>query len=139
MAGLALAAMLEVSLLGAGGDELSAALERSANSGRPTVALLGATWCPGCRVMKDRVLPEVSRAGGLKNVEFVYIDVDAERALAGQLLKGSSIPQMVRFEPTSQGWNREYLTGAHNAQKVSEFISGQPASPLKLSSWFKLP
>jgi hypothetical protein len=84
--------------------------------------------------MKNSTLPEVAKAGGLKNAEYVYVDVDHEPELAGRLIRGNSIPQLHRFQKTKEGWDSRHLVGAQDARKVAGFIEGK-AAPVRLSSW----
>jgi hypothetical protein len=90
--------------------------------------------------MKDQVLPKVDRAGGMRDVEFVYVDVDHEPALAKRLLQGGSIPQLVRFDRTQDGWKPSYLIGAHQPERVSAFLSVESDKPkMRYSSYHHQP
>ena len=59
-------------------DDYTRAYNKSLASGRLLVVLLGARWCPACQEMKDSILPQVTKAGGLNNVEFAYVDFDRQ-------------------------------------------------------------
>lgn len=114
------------------------AFKRSAKTGRPLVVLLGAEWCPACHVMKNKTLPEVAKAGKLKDVEFAYVDVDREPKLAGVLARGDSIPQLIRLDKTDKGWKAEILVGAQSAKTVTSFVEVRPGkSLLRLSGYRK--
>jgi thioredoxin-like negative regulator of GroEL len=130
MTSLAIAAVVQASLLAATPtatpSDYSRAYQQSLTTGRPLVVLIGADWCPGCVVMKNRTIPEVARAGGLANVEFAYVDVDRQRKLAGQLARGQSIPQLIRFCPSERGWQSQVLTGAHPVEEVARFVKACP-------------
>ena len=87
-------------------------------------------------------MPEVAKAGGLRDVEFVYVDIDRHPELANQLSRSESIPQLLRFTPTRDGWQSGLLTGAHSPKKVASFIdagivrTASVAKPAgRLSSW----
>ncbi len=99
------------------------ALDRMTKTGQPLVVLVGADGCPACRQMKTAVSPEVRRRGGFENVVYVEINSDREPALAGKLLRGSAIPQLVMYRKTQDGWKSERLTGSQNAADVEQFIS----------------
>ncbi|NLY02922.1 MAG: thioredoxin family protein [Rhodopirellula sp.] len=139
MTTLVLTAVLQTSLMAAPEQGYMEALSRSMASGRALVVLVGADWCPGCVKMHGRILPEVGRKGGLDRVELAYVDVDREPQLAQQLMRGGSIPQLVRFEKTDSGWRSEVLTGAQSPDRVAAFINGEPepqrSFPGVLSSW----
>jgi len=128
MMSLAVAAVMQTALLGAPAeDAATAAYNRSMESGRPLVLLFGADWCPACKVMKDKTLPEVARRGGMRGVEFAYVDVDKQPEVARRFLRGNSIPQMVRFDRTDEGWQPTYMIGAHKTERVERFLAVQPA------------
>jgi thiol-disulfide isomerase/thioredoxin len=142
MTSLTLAVVLQTAMLGGQNEQYMAAYARSVEAGRPLVVLLGADWCPGCRVMKGKVMPEVAKTGGLQGVEYVYVDIDRQRELGSRLSRAESIPQLICFIPTPDGWRRGMLTGAQSPQKVVAFLNagrsqmaaaGDAAS--RLSSW----
>ncbi len=125
MTSLTMSIVLQAAVLGGSGQDqqYADAYQRSLRSGRPLVVLLGADWCPGCRVMKGRVMPEVAKEGGLRDVEYVYVDIDRQPELGDQLSRSNSIPQLLRFTPTRDGWQSGLLTGAHSPQTVASFIN----------------
>lgn len=134
---LAMAAVLQTLLLGTSPrDAAQEAYARSAESGRPLVFLFGADWCPACRVMKDRTLPEVDRQGGMRGLEFAYIDIDARPEFSRRYLRGNSVPQLVRFERDGERWKARYLIGAHSAERVAQFLGAdRNESPARYSSY----
>ena len=95
---------LQVAVLGASNEDYIAAYARTVQTGRPLVVLLGADWCPGCRVMKGKVMPEVAKSGGLEGVEYVYVDIDRQQELGRKLSRAEAIPQLICFIRTPQGW-----------------------------------
>ena len=103
-------------------EQFDLAYQRSFTTGRPLVVLLGAQWCPGCQVMQHEVMPEVEKSGGLEQVEFVYIDIDRNRRLAAKLSKAKTIPQLIRYHKTPDGWKYNLLNGAYNVEEVKTFI-----------------
>jgi thioredoxin-like negative regulator of GroEL len=113
------------------------ALREAEAKNRPLMVLVGADWCPGCRTMKQVVLPAMSRRGALGGVSVAVVDTDANSATAQQLMRGGSIPQLIVFSRTDHGWKREQLTGAANEASVQSLIaralatqSSKPASEL---------
>lgn len=134
MTALITAALIQNSIFATAAQDLMAAAKRSAENGKPLVVLVGADWCRACRLMKNEVMPKVAKAGGLKGVEFAYLDVDRDRRLAKRLLRGASIPQMVRFDRTPSGWKSRYLIGARPPEEVRSFLAAKPEKPpMKLS------
>lgn len=122
MSGLALSLLLAASMAGEV-KSYSSAYAAAQESGKPMLVLIGAEWCPGCRTMKSQVMPRMSSAGKLKDVEFAVVDTDREDALSDKLLRGNLIPQLVLITKTADGWQRQYLTGAQSEAAVSSMIS----------------
>jgi thioredoxin-like negative regulator of GroEL len=134
MTGLSLVVALQLSAVTAASQPAARpyleAYQRSVQSGRPFVVLLEADWCTACQVMKRTTLPQVARAGGLQRIELAYVNVDQHQKLAAQLVRGKSIPQLIRFDRTSDGWKRSYLIGAKSPQQVYQFLAaGASSSP----------
>jgi thioredoxin-like negative regulator of GroEL len=103
----------------------------TADEGRPLVVLVGADWCPACQQMKQSVMPTVQQRGTLSHVAFAMVNTDRDGALAGQLMAGSSIPQLVMYVKTGAGWSRRQLTGAQSVADVEGFVaSGLNSRPL---------
>jgi thioredoxin-like negative regulator of GroEL len=115
--------LLSAAALAAGSQDYSTAYKQTEQTGQPLVVLLGADWCPGCRTMKYSTLPSLERRGGLNKVNFAYVNTDDDSALAGKLMKGGSIPQLVMFQKKADGsWSRKQLTGAQSASAVEQFL-----------------
>jgi len=145
MTTLVASALLQASVLAAPGQDYTTAVQESLASGRPLVVLLGADWCPACKVMRDSTLPKVAQRGGLEKVEFAYVDVDRHPQLTSQLSRGRSIPQLIRFEKKAGKWNARHLIGGHSVQKVKAFVNGEPeeksplqALPVSLGDWQRI-
>ncbi len=116
------------------------AYQQHRSEGKPLVVLVGASWCPACRTMSTSSLPAASRNGTLRDVAFAVVDVDHDRKLAEQLMRGSSVPQLIMYYQTSQGPRRVQLTGAHDADAIARFVQqGQAAAqvetPTSVTTW----
>jgi thioredoxin-like negative regulator of GroEL len=99
------------------------ALAEAQEKQQPLLVLVGAEWCPGCRTMKHSVLPQMASRGALKSVSLATIDTDHEMDLARQLMRGSTIPQLVAFSRAADGqWHREQITGATSGAAVAALI-----------------
>lgn len=113
------------SVLLAGGDAASsynAAYAQAREAGQPLVVLIGADWCPGCRTMKQSIMPQLAADGTLKTVAYAQVNTDQEGALARKMMSGSSIPQLVMYYETENGWQRKQITGASPTSEVTRFI-----------------
>ncbi len=122
MSSLAILAIVLISFLGEQESDYDRAYQQSVATGRPLVVLLGAPWCPACQQLKNNVLPQIADAGGLKHVEFAYVDCDRQPDLAARLRRGDYIPQLIRFDQQPSGWDRRFLIGARSTQEIQAFL-----------------
>ena len=122
MTSLALATLLHASVLATGDDDYARA-HREAEAGKPLVVMVSAEWCGPCQQMKKTVIPQVRKQGLLKKVAFAIVNVDRERKLAQKLIGNGSVPQLILFRRTSNGWTRNRLVGGQNLDTVEKFIS----------------
>ena len=123
MTNIILVALVQVSALGASQQDFNQAYHQSLTTGRPLVVLVGAGWCPACQKMKNSILPQVAKSGGLNKVVFTHVDFDQQRQLASRLSRGTSIPQLIRFDQTPAGWKSKRLVGARSPGDVYHFIN----------------
>jgi hypothetical protein len=57
-------------------------------------------------------------------VTYTTVDADSEREVASQLMRGSSIPQLIVFAKSHDGkWHREQITGETSAANVKSLIA----------------
>lgn len=122
MTGLTLALALQISLLSTQAQPYGEAHEASLASGRPLVVLVGTDWCPGCRRMKGDVMPQAEADGLLDNVHFAIVDSDRQPTLARRLMRGGSIPQLVVFHQTAEGWKSRRMIGAQSLSTIAEAV-----------------
>jgi thiol-disulfide isomerase/thioredoxin len=125
---LTLNMLMSVAALNAGTQDYATAFKQTEETGKPLVVLVGADWCPGCRTMKNSTMPQVEKKGLLNKVAFAHVNTDHDGSLAGKLMKGGSIPQLVMFQKKADGtWTRKQLTGAQSPGSVEAFLnSGEP-------------
>lgn len=121
MFGVALTTCLQLSLAVVSANATTTsygeAYREAERTGKPLVILVGADWCPGCNTMKHTVIPALQESGDLAQVSFATVNTDSERELASKLMQGGSIPQLIVYQKTENGWEREQVTGA---QSVSD-------------------
>lgn len=67
-------------------------------------------------------MPSVAADGGLKDVAFAFVNIDQQSDLAGRLMEGGLIPQLVVFQKTADGWTRKRLVGAQSVSTVEDFV-----------------
>lgn len=135
MTGLAMGFMMQTVLLAAGPQSYEAAYKQAEVNGQPILVLVGADWCPGCRTMKGAVMPRMQQEGKLKTVNFALVNSDGQGNLANHLMRGNSIPQLIVYAKTAQGWHREQITGATSEAAVEQLIkrAGQAQLAAKLA------
>jgi thioredoxin-like negative regulator of GroEL len=130
MTGLALCVMLQV--VGAGNEAPASyeqAYRQAQENGRPLMVLVGADWCPGCRTMKGGVLARMLQNGKLSRVNYAVVNTDRERELAGRLMRGGSIPQLIVFSKNGKdSWTRDQITGATGEDSVAAMIERAAAA-----------
>ena len=122
MTGLAFGLVFQAALLASGANPYDQAYADATGKGQPLLVLVGADWCPGCRTMKQSVLPSMASNGRLNGVSFSVVNTDSDSALANRLMRGSTIPQLIVFSKTATGWHREQITGATSPQAVEGLI-----------------
>lgn len=136
MAGLVLCIALQV--VGAGKDSAvtyEEAYRQSQANGQPLVVLVGTDWCPACQTMKKGVLARMLLSGKLSRVNFAVVNADREKELAGKLMRGNSIPQLIVFHKTGEkSWTREQITGAASEDNVLAMIEKADALTAKNES-----
>ena len=135
MTGLAASFVLQAAMLASGAQPYQQAFTEAQTGGRPLMVLVGADWCPGCVVMKQSVLARMHSAGRLNRVAYATVNTDTQSTLAGRLMRGSSIPQLIIYSQDSSGqWHREQVNGAISEGQVEQLISRavatqRPAAP----------
>lgn len=117
-----MAAVMQAALMGVGEANYAEAYKQ-AETGKPLVVLIGTDWCPGCVTMKNRVIPQIEKNGTLAKVAFTQINTDQDRELAAQMMRGNSIPQLVIYHQTADGWMRQIMVGAKSVAEVERAIN----------------
>ncbi len=124
MWGSAVQFVMQAALVAVGAQTYEQAYDETQANGRPLVVLVGADWCPGCRTMKQAVLPRLQSSGRLAGVNYAQVDTDARSDLADQIMRGGTIPQLIVYSQSADGrWHREQLTGATSESVVAAAIN----------------
>lgn len=123
MLGVTVALLLQTSIVAADVNTYAAAHKQTLETGRPLVVLVGADWCPACQQMKQNVIPQAKRQGLLNRVAFATVNSDQEPGVARQLMRGGSIPQLIMYRKTKDGWMRRQLTGAQSLEALDSFLT----------------
>ncbi|MCR4414207.1 MAG: thioredoxin family protein [Thermoguttaceae bacterium] len=123
MTSLGLTALVQVIVAASGGETYADAHRETMETGRPLVVVVGADWCPACKVLNTTVIPQVRQRGLLRKVAFAIVNYDREQQLADQLTDHGPIPQILTFRRTADGWRMRRLIGAQSVDTVENFIS----------------
>lgn len=121
MHGVVLAVLLQAAMAG-GEHDYPTAFKAADESGKPLLVLVGTSWCPGCVTMKRSVMPNLLRKGKLTGVAYAEVDADSQSALAGKLMQGGTIPQLILYRKTDTGWRRSLLIGAQSESTVETLV-----------------
>jgi thioredoxin-like negative regulator of GroEL len=131
MTAVAFCVLLQSAVLGADAVPYSEAHKTAQTNDQPLVVLVGADWCPGCVKMKRNVIPSLVRRGKLQNVQFTMVNPDDDPALARKLMRGTSIPQLIVYSRSGEGWQREQLTGPKSEGEVEALVERAIAQQAK--------
>jgi thioredoxin-like negative regulator of GroEL len=99
-----------------------AAYRKAQEEKKPLVVLVGADWCAACKSMKAETIHTMKGAGDFKEVVFTHVDKDSQPEIAQQVMQGNTLPQIVVFCESDQGWKRFSLTGMQSERRVRELI-----------------
>ena len=90
---------------------------------KPLLVVVGAPWCPACRVLKESTLNPMAKTGELDEVSFVVVNRDENPTLAAKLTQGEkTIPQIIMYTPGEDGWKRRKLRGFQSKQPIRSLI-----------------
>ncbi len=99
------------------------AYTKSLEERKPLLVVVGAPWCPACRVLKESTLKPMAKTGELDDVSFVVINRDENPVLAAKLTQGEkTIPQIILYTPAEDGWKRRKLRGFQSKQPIRSLI-----------------
>lgn len=100
----------------------SDAYRTAQQSGKPLMVVVSGEGCPACQTLKTSTLKQLQSNGQLEDVTLTVVDRDREPELAGQLMRGPMIPQIIVFSQTDDGWKRLQLTGYQTQGRVRTLI-----------------
>ncbi len=90
---------------------------------KPLLVLVTAKWCPPCQVMKSTTIPTLMQKQAFKDFHYATVDLDAEEALARQLIGHRGVPQIILYEKHNDKWVRRYLRGIQTPETVEAFVA----------------
>lgn len=103
-------ALVLSSMLLAADPSYQDAYKEAVEKDMPLVVLVGADWCPHCRVMKS-ALKKMAKDGELDKVAVGLVNYDRETRLAKQLLTSTTIPELIVFRRRDGKWVRQSAIG----------------------------
>ena len=99
------------------------AYEQSVSQQKPLMVVVGAPWCPACKVLKDTTIRSMAQTGELDAVSLAVINKDENPELASQLTSGEQmIPQIIVYTQDKGRWKRRKLTGFQAKQPIRSLI-----------------
>jgi len=113
-------------LFAAAPNPYTEAYQKALKEDEPLLVMLGATWCGPCHHVRDKVLPVLEKRGNLRDIVYVYIDIDEYRQVAAECMKrtkSNSIPQLLicwRFDG-KENWR--YHIGIIDVDQLTKFIA----------------
>src|SRR4051812_41454018 len=114
MTGLGLSLALQVASSASSAQPYHEAYKEASETGKPLVVLVTTDWCPGCVTMKQRVMPRLFSRGKMRHVTYSVVNAEQEAGLASKLMQGQSIPQLIVYTKTAEGWKKEQFVGAQS-------------------------
>ncbi len=104
-------------------SDYATAYQKAQTEDKPLMVIVSAKWCPACQTLKNTTIKEMEASGELDEVSVAVVDHDADPKLAGELMRGGSIPQIIVFtKANSGGWKRSQLTGFQSRGPVRNLI-----------------
>lgn len=100
----------------------SDAYRTAQQNGKPLMVVVSADGCPACQTLKAATLETLQHSGQLDDVTLTVVNRDTQPELAGQLMRGRMVPQIILFSQTDSGWERLQLTGFQTQGRVRTLI-----------------
>lgn len=104
-------------------ETYAAAYARAEKSGEPLLIVVGAEWCPACKTMKYSTIPAMEKQGKLNGVAVAFVNVDQESQIAGKLMRGGLVPQVIVYRKTGDGWFRRHLQGGQSTGTLASVLN----------------
>jgi thioredoxin-like negative regulator of GroEL len=59
----------------------------------------------------------------LGKVSFAVVNTDRQSSIARKLMRGGSIPQLIVFHKTDDGWKRRQMTGVQSVSDIESAVN----------------
>lgn len=103
--------------------DYATAYQSAQEEGKPLMVVVGADWCPACVNLKQSTIESLKQAGELEGVEMAIVNRDVQPRLAGKLMRGPMMPQIILFSKGNAGsWKRVQLTGFQSRDSLKSLI-----------------
>lgn len=122
LAAVASASEIRVGAAARNSQSYSAAHREMKEKNRPLLVLIGADWCPGCQVMKQTMSRDGIRKSLAGKVAYAQVNKDQEARIAGRIMRGDRIPQLVMFRRTRDGWKATRMIGSQSESAIQSFV-----------------
>lgn len=98
------------------------AYQRALTGDKPLLVLVTAEWCPPCKTMKNKTIPELMSQNAFQDFHYATVDLGKDEGLARKLIGTRGVPQLILYEKKDDRWERRYLRGAQTVETVRAFI-----------------
>lgn len=99
------------------------AYKESLEQHKPLMVVVGAPWCPACKVLKETTIKQMAQTGELDSVSLTVINRDEEPELVNELTRGEKmLPQIIVFTNDRGRWKRDQLMGFQPKKPVRSLI-----------------
>ncbi|MEM9826218.1 MAG: thioredoxin family protein [Planctomycetota bacterium] len=100
------------------------AYRESVRDHKPLMVVVGAPYCPACKVLKQTTIQPMAATGELRDVSVAVVDKERDPKLAERLTGGEKLlPQIIVFSQDASGaWKRRKLLGYQPKQPVRSLI-----------------
>jgi hypothetical protein len=116
-------AVISTVVAGSGGTlSYDEALRESRETGKPLMVVVSSDACPACVALKNNTIEPMRAAGELEEVCLVVVNKDRDPDLAGRLMRGRMIPQIVMYSNNRTGWKRTQMTGYQSRAGVGSLV-----------------
>lgn len=115
-------------------DTYRDAYEQAQSHKQPLLVLVGSEACSDSQAMKVGQMPALKQDGSLSDVAYAAVDRDKHPKLAGLLMEGETLPQLVLYTRVGEQWRRSQITGSTSPEEVRQFIQKEVAQAKELET-----
>ena len=85
--------------------------------GKPLVVVISASWCGPCQKLHKDILRDPSSTSG---VHLVFVDYQSD--VAKRIKTTGSVPEIIKYKHTKDGWVKEVKVGYQNLTLLKKWF-----------------